>query len=89
MVLQKVLKQAGGHSHPEILIRVSTPLARKAPHFVWVLLDVLGNVYNRLPTRVQLALGHFLAWEDPLRFPYGVGECHIVSQHPHSGTARQ
>jgi hypothetical protein len=80
MALQQVLKQAGGHGHPEILIRVGTPFACKAPHFVWVLLDVLGNVYNRLPPRVQFALGGFRAWENPLRFPYGVGECHVVSQ---------
>ena len=80
MTLKKVLKQAGGHSHPEILIRVRTPFACETPHLIRVLLDMLGNVYDRLPARVQPAIGGFLSWENPLRFPYSVGKCHAVSQ---------
>ena len=80
MVLKKVLKQAGGHGHSEILIGVGTPFACETPHFIRVLLDMLRNLYDRLPARVQLVLGRFLASENPLRFPYGVVECHIVSQ---------
>ena len=82
MVLKKVLQQAGGHSHPEIRIGVGTPLSCETPHFIRVLPDILGNVYDRLPARVQLVLGSFLPGENPLRFPYGVGYIHIHSQRP-------
>ena len=69
MVLKKMLKQASSHSRSEILIGVGTPFACEAPHFIRVLLDILGNVYNRLPSWVQLTIGGLLAWKDPLRFP--------------------
>jgi hypothetical protein len=80
MVLKKVLKEAGGDSHPKVLIGVGTPFAREAPHFIRVLLDMLGNVYDRLPSRVQLVLGSFLPGEYPLSFPYGVGDSHVFNK---------
>ena len=80
MVLKKVLQQAGGDRRPEIRIGVGSPSSCEAPDFIRVPWNMLGNVYDRLPARVQLALGRFLTWEHPLRFPYVVGKCHVVSQ---------
>src|SRR5438874_12969648 len=79
MVLQKVLKQARGHSRAEICIGMRPPFPSEAPHFVRVMLDMIRNADDRLPTRIQLALGSFRAWENLLRFSYGVGDIHVFS----------
>ncbi len=78
MVLKQVFKQAGRHSHPQVRICVSTPFPRKAPNLVRVLLDVLSNVYECLPSRVWLPFGGFLAWQDLLRFPYRLVDGHTT-----------
>ena len=80
-MLKQVLKQARGDRRPDIRIGVGSPFPCEPPDLIRVCLDMLGDFDDRLPARVQLAPGGFIAWENPLRFPYGVGECHIVSQH--------
>ena len=79
-MLKKVLKQACGDSRPEVRIGVGTPFPYELPNLLRVLPDMLGNVYDRLPARVQLVLGSFLPGENPLSFPYGVGDIHAFSQ---------
>jgi hypothetical protein len=81
-VLKQVLKQAGSNSHPQVGIRVGTPFAGKAPHFIRLLLNVLADVYDRLPSRIKRARGSLLAWENPLRSSYCLGESHTVRQRP-------
>jgi len=82
VALKEVLKQAGGDSRPEVRIGVGTPFPCEAPHFIRVLLDILGNFYDRLPARVQLAFGGFLPWKNSLRFPYGAGDAHFFNAEP-------
>ena len=82
MVLKQVLKQAGGYRHPEVLIGMGTAFACETPHFVGVLLDMVGNIYDRLPARVQPVSRRFLTRENLLGFLQGVGECLGISQRP-------
>jgi hypothetical protein len=87
MILKKMLKQARGDSRPEVRIGVCTPFPCEAPDFLRVGLDIVSNADDALPARVQLAFGGFLAWENPLCIPYGVGDTHLLSQRQRSGTA--
>jgi hypothetical protein len=79
MVLEKVLKQAGRHSRPQVRICVRTPLASEAPDLIRMLRDMLGHIDHRLPARVPIAVRGLLAWKDPLRFPYGLADSHRFS----------
>jgi hypothetical protein len=89
MILKKMLKQARGDSRPEVRIGVCTPFPCEAPDFLRVGLDIVSNADDALPARVQLAVGGFFAWENPLCIPYGVGDTHLLSQGFGSGTRGQ
>ena len=73
MILKQVLKQARGNGGPEIRIGVCAPLPREAPDLIRVLLDMISDADDGLPACVQPAFRCFLARENPLRFPNGVG----------------
>ena len=59
---------------------MSTPLPSEAPYFLRVLLNVPLNIHDRLPSGVRLALGRYLAWQNPLCASYGLKYGHGVSQ---------
>ena len=72
MVLNKVLKQAGGDRCAEVRVGVRAPLPREAPHLIGVLLDMVSDTDDRLPPWVQFALRRLLAGENPLCFANGL-----------------
>ena len=49
MVLQQMLKQAGGHGCAEVGVGVGTPFPCEAPYLLRVLLNVIFNTDDCLP----------------------------------------
>jgi hypothetical protein len=80
MILKQVLKQARGHCRPQVRIDMCTPFPCEAPDFIRVLLDMIGYTDDRLPARVQLAIGGFLAGQNTLCLSYGVEDTRVYSQ---------
>ena len=77
---EQVLKQAGSNGRAEVGVSVDAPLPCEAPYFFRVLLDIILNTEDRLPSWIRLAVGRHLSWENPLCFSYGLEYGHCFSQ---------
>jgi len=86
---EQVLKQAGSNGRAEVGVSVGAPLPCEAPYFFRVLLDIILNTEDRLPSWIRLAVGRHLSWENPLCFSYGLEYGHCFSQRYRSATARK
>jgi len=80
MTLKQVLKQTRGNCCPKICIGVCAPLPRELPNFIGVPLDMLGDLDDRLPTRIALSIGGFRPWKNALSFSDGANHGHAFSQ---------